>query len=341
MHKPIGMTSHDVVAMIKRTLIQSSLVQSSNSGPSGRRNRRKRDMLKVGHGGTLDPLAEGAIVIGVGSGTKKLSEYLGQCEKVYTAEALLGARTTTYDSEGEVIEYGLKKPSTLTDAEVDAVIPKFRGEISQFPPVFSALKIDGKPLYAYAREQIPLPRPIEKRDCVVSYIDYGKLDFTERVLPSPVADEKTREFSEHVLRTKLLPPPETQPPFTGVSLSLTLQVSSGTYIRSLINDIGEELGTKGHMSKLVRNKQGKWEIGKNVLPLKLFEKGEDFWWPVLEPILKEGPDLVLDPEVLNGQTENKATETKETETETETKKAEADETKGAEEAEPAEPKEDK
>lgn len=298
-HKPLGITSQDAVATLKRIFINAGF--SSEQKDSKR--RRNRNALKVGHGGTLDPLAEGTIVIGVGTGTKELTKYLGNCEKIYTAEAFLGASTTTYDSEGEVLEYGSIDPHSIKMEDLDAVLSMFRGDITQYPPIYSALKVNGIPLYTYARENKPLPRDIEPRECTVKYLQRGDLDLGDYTLPSPVTSIENRKFAETVQKRKISEPPTVQPPFKGAKLKLNFEVSSGTYIRSLIKDIGDELNTKAHMSKLVRDRQGKWEIGKNVLPLSFFSKPKDYWWPVLQTIFKEGPDRVLEDEYLNDKVE--------------------------------------
>lgn len=286
MNKPIGPTSQNVVSQLKHIFTNSAIYKSSKQTKS-----RKKNFIKIGHGGTLDPQAEGVLVIGVGSGTKELSNYLGKCKKVYTARALLGASTTTYDGEGDVLEYG-SSPQKITTERLQEVLNQFRGSITQLPPVFSALKMDGKPLYEYARSGIPLPRAIERRECEVSRLEAGEL-VGSQPLPQKLASKEDRAFARAVTGQDI--PESTIPPEEGAYLDLTFSVSSGTYIRSLIHDIGEALGTKAHMVSLTRDLQGDWELGKNVLPLELFTaEPEEAWWPVLESVLAEGPKKITE-----------------------------------------------
>ena len=126
-NKPAGITSHDVVS----------------------RCRRKLQTKRVGHAGTLDPLATGLLVMAVGPATRFL-QYLPLEPKEYVATIKFGESTNTYDSEGEVTE-SRPVPKNLEERLVD-VFPDFTGEIDQLPPMFSAVKKDGKPLYAYARK---------------------------------------------------------------------------------------------------------------------------------------------------------------------------------------------
>lgn len=136
--KPLGMTSHDVVAQVRRAL----------------------NTKKVGHAGTLDPLASGVLVICVGSATR-LSEYVMHTTKRYVARVRLGETTTTYDAEGEVTVQ--RDASHITLAQIEAVLPQFLGDIEQRPPIYSAIKKGGRKLYELARkgETIELePRPV-------------------------------------------------------------------------------------------------------------------------------------------------------------------------------------
>ena len=126
-HKPIGPTSHDIVAAVRR----------------GTGERR------VGHGGTLDPLAEGVLLLGLGQATRLL-EYASNHDKAYRARVMLGVETDTYDAEGEVLAQSAD-PCGPPLSEVEEVLDQFRGEIRQTPPAYSALKIDGKAAYKRAR----------------------------------------------------------------------------------------------------------------------------------------------------------------------------------------------
>jgi len=125
-----------------------------------KRRREKTVQVKIGHGGTLDPLATGVLICGVGKGTKSLQDFL-LCTKVYETVVLFGTSTDTYDRVGKVLRrapYG-----HVTKEAVEEALGQFRGKFMQLPPLFSALKMNGKPLYEYAREGKEIPREIERR----------------------------------------------------------------------------------------------------------------------------------------------------------------------------------
>ncbi len=134
-----------------------------------RRSRAKRDIrVKMGHGGTLDPLATGVLILGVGKGTKSLQSFLG-CTKTYETVVLFGASTDSYDRVGRLIKKGPYEQ--VTRPMVEKALEGFRGKYKQMPPLYSALKMEGKPLYEYAREGKPIPREIETRDVEVSELE--------------------------------------------------------------------------------------------------------------------------------------------------------------------------
>ena len=130
LNKPLNMTSHDAVAAIRR------------------RCRASGGKMKVGHAGTLDPLADGVLIICLGAATR-LSEYMMRSRKVYRARVAFGASTDTYDAEGAVV--ARRDPSQLQLADIRAALPQFIGEIRQLPPMYSAVKVKGKKLYELAR----------------------------------------------------------------------------------------------------------------------------------------------------------------------------------------------
>src|SRR5690625_1326528 len=143
--KPKGMTSHDCVARIRKLI-------------------KKK---KIGHTGTLDPGVEGVLPICVGEATK-IIPFLTPLKKVYIAEVSLGTSTTTEDAEGEIVEE--KHVDILpTDLEIDKVLHSFVGEVTQVPPMYSAVKIKGKKLYEYARNNIEIERP--KRTITIYELD--------------------------------------------------------------------------------------------------------------------------------------------------------------------------
>lgn len=197
--KEKGMTSFDCVFKVRQLL----------------------GIKKVGHAGTLDPEVEGVLPIAVGKGTKVL-EYMLESDKTYSGEVTLGYSTATEDATGEIVE---RKPvsENLTEEEVDEVLGNFEGLIEQTPPMFSAVRVNGKRLYEYAFEGIEIDRP--SRNVTIHQI----IRTSELVFDSK---EKTASFSFEVTSSK------------------------GTYIRTLAVDIGKELGYPAHMSELTRIKSG-------------------------------------------------------------------------------------
>ena len=164
-----------------------------------RRRRDKRIQVKIGHGGTLDPMATGVLIMGVGKGTKQLQSFL-ECTKSYEATILFGAATDTYDTLGKVLKrasFGHVSRKTVIDA-----LPKFRGKIMQRPPIYSALRMDGKRLYEYAREGREIPREIEQRAVevkeldMIEWLDAGNHDFQ---IPEDEAEAGAKLLAEKVL----------------------------------------------------------------------------------------------------------------------------------------------
>ncbi|MEI5906222.1 tRNA pseudouridine(55) synthase TruB [Bacillus spongiae] len=192
--KPKGMTSHDCVFKVRKIL----------------------KMKKVGHTGTLDPDVTGVLPICLGRATK-VAEYITDAGKVYEGEVTIGWSTTTEDSSGETVDKKTVNRSIKRD-EVLAVLKNLTGEILQTPPMFSAVKVNGKRLYEYARQGIEVERP-------------------------------SRKVTIHSL--ELL---DDRQCFEGESITFAFRAacSKGTYIRTLAVEIGEQLGYPAHMSKLVR-----------------------------------------------------------------------------------------
>lgn len=171
---------------------------------------------KAGHFGTLDPLAEGLLIIGINSGTK-LSKFLLNDEKEYEATIRLGISTDTDDSEGKVITTDDNEISIETLLEA---LDQFRGEQTQIPPKYSAIKIQGRKLYDYARKGEEID--IQPRKVTIHFLE-------------------VLEFEYPILQIKL-------------------KVSKGTYIRSIARDLGFKLGIGAHLTKLVRTEQGKFSL---------------------------------------------------------------------------------
>jgi tRNA pseudouridine(55) synthase len=193
--KPVGLSSHDALLRAKGIL------------------RAK----KAGHTGTLDPMASGLLPLCFGEATK-FSQDLLDADKYYDATMRLGKRTDTGDAEGEIVE---TRPVTCDLAAVDAAITAFRGEIEQIPPMYSAIKRDGKPLYEYARAGHVLER--ESRRIVIHSLD--------RVSDGQLLDDEQ-------------------------SVKIRVHCSKGTYIRTLAEDIGEYLGCGAHLTALRRTRVG-------------------------------------------------------------------------------------
>lgn len=333
--------------------------QQTGKTPS-KRKLRKVSKVKMGHGGTLDPLASGVLVIGVGSGTKRLSEYLQGTVKVYESEALFGVSTTSGDVEGEILSENSVKHLTMD--ELKTLKDKFEGSLKQTPPIFAALKMNGKPLHEYARQGIPLPRSIEPRQ--VSIYDFTVFpDSLTKDHSYPLLRPNTDESKEIVknLNANLLkdtlyfskeyceknglesevanigePIPLSEEEkqeidnagesYRAPLLHFKATVSSGTYIRSLISDVGKAVRSSSYMVKLIRLQQKEWSLEKdNVFKFEDFsENDESVWTKVLQSVFDNGPEVNIKKELLNAREEfqKKAAEKKEELESTETVAAE-------------------
>jgi tRNA pseudouridine55 synthase len=225
-------------------------VSSSAALQEARRLYRAR---KAGHAGTLDPLASGLLPVLFGEATK-FSQYLLDAEKEYLAEAQLGATTTTGDAEGEVLE---RRAVRVDDEAIERALAAFRGEIMQVPPMHSALKRGGRPLYRLARE--------------------GK---TVERAPRRV----------QVLGLELLRRSEDR-------LALRIRCSKGTYVRTLVADLGEALGTGAYLAALRRVAAGRWSVGQAVTLAELAaapEAGRERHVRPLDALLEPMPRVTLD-----------------------------------------------
>ena len=219
-YKPKGKTSHDVVAIL----------------------RRVTKIKQIGHTGTLDPFAEGVLPICIGKATR-LIEYLND-DKAYIGTVQLGKSTTTYDLEGETVEVSDKTPDL---EEIENELKNFRGDIEQLPPIYSAIKVNGKKLYEYARkgEEVEI-----KPRCVnISELKILNYDQENRIL------------------------------------ELYIKCSKGTYIRSIAHDLGKNLRCFGHLIKLVRVKAGDFEV-KNSVKLEDLTNTEEVKKHLIYPLKK-------------------------------------------------------
>jgi tRNA pseudouridine55 synthase len=194
LNKPRGLTSQQAVACVKRLFWAR----------------------KAGHTGTLDPLADGLLPIGFGEATK-FSQFLLDADKGYLATLRLGAVTTTGDAEGEIIQ---ERPVAVTPAEVTTVVQGFVGPLQQIPPMHAAIKVNGKPLYAYARAGEMVTR--EPRSITIYSIQL--IEFIDK------------------------------------NIIFRVSCSKGTYIRVLAEDIGSALGCGAHLTALTRERAGSFEL---------------------------------------------------------------------------------
>ena len=199
--KPLDWTSFQVVNKI-RWLIRSTFGIKK---------------IKVGHAGTLDPLASGLLILCTGKMTKSIEEFMGQ-EKEYTGTFTLGSTTPSYDLETEVDN--TFPTDHITEELLQATLNQFVGTIDQYPPVFSALKKDGKRLYEFAREGIEV-------EILTRKVNIRSFELTQKVIPK---------------------------------VDFKVICSKGTYIRSLANDYGKALNSGAHLSALRRTRIGEFNI---------------------------------------------------------------------------------
>ncbi|BFZ54117.1 pseudouridine synthase pus4 [Savitreella phatthalungensis] len=293
-------------------------------GRGGKRGGGGSAQVKMGHGGTLDPLADGVLVVGIGNGTRKLQAFL-DCTKEYEAVALFGCSTDTYDAEGKILERA--STSHLTRDLIESKLEGLRGNITQTPPIYSAIKMQGQPLYWYARNNKPLPEPIKPRNATVSVLEM--LDYTTDHtwrLPESEAEEDTKLSSRLIAESlgvnKGAPEDEIQADEADsqptkrvklenghgvtaadassqtVAVKLRMTVSGGTYVRSLIHDLGKACGSAAHMVALTRTRVADHEL-KDALPWKPFETGdwEDTLATRLEGV-KPPSESLADPETM-------------------------------------------
>ena len=208
-NKPAGMTSHDVVDAVRR------LAQTR----------------RVGHAGTLDPMATGVLVVVIGAATR-LVQFIDGCDKTYRATLRLGATTTTYDADGDIVE---RRPVTVSQADVETALAGFRGFVTQVPPMYSAVKVQGQRLYKLARQGREVerkPRPVTIH--CLEVLDWALPDVTVEVV-----------------------------------------CSAGTYIRSLAHDLGQALGCGAHLTALTRTVSGDFTLDKSYSLEKLRTLAEE------------------------------------------------------------------
>lgn len=223
--KPMGPTSHDIVARI----------------------RRRFRLRKVGHGGTLDPMATGLLIILLGRGTKLSSLFSGS-DKTYEGTMRLGVSTNTQDAQGEVTAE--RDFSSVTLEGMEEALKEFKGDIFQTPPMVSAVKVDGVPLYKHARKG----REVERKARLIHIYEFKITGF--------------------------------QPPLA----EFRVRCTKGTYVRTLCSDLGDRLGCGAHLERLRRTRSGDMDVesacqvaelmemdvaglAERVIPVKNFERG--------------------------------------------------------------------
>lgn len=239
-YKPVGKTSHDVVAYLRRVL----------------------KIKQIGHTGTLDPFAEGVLPVCIGKSTR-LIEYLPD-EKAYLAYVQFGKSTDTYDTEGKIVFETDKK---VSETEILEKLPLFEGEIEQIPPIYSAIKVNGKKLYDYAREGKEVE--IKPRKVIINKIELKDFDFENQVA------------------------------------QIYIECSKGTYIRSIAYDLGKSLDNGAHLIKLIRTKVGNFEV-KSAIKLDDIKTSDDVSVNLINPLqVLNLPKYELNPQecekVLHGQ----------------------------------------
>ena len=174
--------------------------EAHNQRQKRRRHGREPPKVKLGHGGTLDPLATGVLTVGIGSGTKSLQRFLLDCTKEYECVVLFGAATDTFDRLGKVV--GRAPYVHVTKKKVEEALNKFRGNIMQKPPIFSALKVEGKKMYEYAREGKELPIEIQERP--VEVMELEMVEWMEGGAHSYELPEAEADSEEKLVASKLL-----------------------------------------------------------------------------------------------------------------------------------------
>lgn len=230
-NKEKGCTSHDIVYKVKKMF-----------------------NTKVGHTGTLDPNATGVLPILLGKGTK-ISKYLIEHDKEYEVVLQLGVKTTTADEEGEIIEEKEVLKESLEQLEIERILKSFIGKIKQMPPKYSAIKVNGKKLYEYARkgQEVEIkPREVEIYNIEITNIQKEK---------------KQIEFK--------------------------VSCSKGTYIRTLCEDIAEKMRTVGYMKELKRTKVGNFNI-KQAITLEQLQEKENIKIITIEEMFKDKEEIILE-----------------------------------------------
>ncbi|MGQ3100755.1 MAG: tRNA pseudouridine(55) synthase TruB [Sphingopyxis solisilvae] len=250
--KPLGLGSTQAVGAVKRVCREAGLGK-----------------VKVGHGGTLDPLATGVLPIALGEATKLCGRML-DASKIYEFTVRFGTETAGLDAEGEVVAVSDVRP---TLADIEAVLPRSTGPIEQVPPAYSAIKIDGQRAYDRARKG----EAVEMKARGVTVYALSILPTCGEVAARSADGGGSRPETPAETAHPLHHPSGGPPPRTGEeleSITLTAHVSKGTYIRSLARDIAHAVGTVGHVTMLRRTKAGPFALEQAISLDKLNAFGQ-------------------------------------------------------------------
>jgi len=258
-NKPKGFTSHDVVAKLRKIL----------------------NIKQIGHTGTLDPMATGVLPVCIGKATK-IIQYL-ESSKAYRAFIKLGIKTDTYDMEGQILE---KIPVNINMDEIKKYLKDFKGEITQTPPIYSAVHYKGKRLYEYARKNI------EITDIPTRKVTINSIELLDILSPPPphasviARSEATKQsmnscFLDCRVGAKVPPRNDENP-----VLIVDIDCSEGTYIRSIAYDLGEKLGCGACLSDLIRTKAGRFTLDKThtLEEIESYYQSRDFDKFLLNPV---------------------------------------------------------
>lgn len=229
-NKPQNMTSAQVVGAVKRIL----------------------DVKKVGHTGTLDPMATGVLPVCVGKAAR-IMDYLNFDLKEYICTLRLGLVTTTQDIWGEILE---ERPVSVTEDEIREAFSVFKGKMEQYPPMYSAVRIEGRHLYEYARKGEKPPKEVKKRRIYIESLVIDDIDLAKN------------------------------------EVSFTIRCSKGTYIRTICQDVGEALGCGASMISLCRSATGNLNLENSITLEELEEKKWDAILPTEYPLVHFGKVIV-------------------------------------------------
>lgn len=268
-------SSADLLQTLQSSFAHSHTFASLRKNQPKRPSKLDSHAFRIGHGGTLDPLAAGVLIVGIGRGTKHLQQYLA-CSKTYETIVIFGGSTDTYDCTGNMTARA--NAHHVTQGLVEEKLDLFRGTIQQAPPIYSALKINGIKACEYARQGKALPRNLESREMQVD-----ECTLMEWYAPGQHSFSWPGEYlPSHVPAARI-----------------KLVVCSGFYVRSFAHDLGIACGTYSHMVSLLRTQQANFTISEppgepglvSAITYADIEAGEDVWGAKLRPQLEDWVEL--------------------------------------------------